>query len=557
MPKQTVSTPIWGHLAKHTDLKPKYWNYGTTHDKDKVMFMGMYHRSDTGEFPPYGTEYEIKLDSGVRTTFNGLGDDTCPTVFFTQEKKFDDYCVESGIFKKIGELKKEIDNIEERIIDSLIACLSGDDSYDPDDDTRLQEDLESEKKQLVREYEKLYQRYDQFIGSTHAEAFKRVVDAKVGVSREVSYEIWDYTSKAYELEDPAADGSRAFKFDKPLPQFDGKDPPTGADYGLHYVKVKTPINQPELTERDDETFQRCRIHYRLFDICAGFYGVADATRAYLTNNLRLPHLRMGVPVKDLLITVKGISKHLELLPCRKDHPDCVNDSRVARTNVPLNAVEMCDILKRAMHPKVLEHFEKDNKDKNLFDDPDEMARDLDQIIDLLPPEFKADDRKESQKKKESKKAKKKDGSKSSSEASQRCNRCDKMKEKEIVITSHPTKECSRWRYCDKQKKLVPKNDSEKKTYTPRDKSKQVHNHNRDDDYRTPRSSRRGEGSSSRKRYRDSGSGRRGRSRSRSSSRSRSYSSDSRSRSSSRSRSPSYDDRDRRSRGRRRRHHRRR
>ena len=106
MPKQPVSIPIWGHLAKHTDLKPKFWNYGTTHDKDKVMFMGMYHRSDTGEFPPYGTEYELKLDSGVRTTFMGLGDDTCPTVFFTQEKKFDDFCVESGLFKKIEELKK-------------------------------------------------------------------------------------------------------------------------------------------------------------------------------------------------------------------------------------------------------------------------------------------------------------------------------------------------------------------------------------------------------------------------------------------------------------------
>ena len=207
MPKQTVSIPIWGHLAKHTDLKPKFWNYGTTHDKDKVMFMGMYHRSDTGEFPPYGTEYELKLDSGVRTTFMGLGDDTCPTVFFTQEKKFDDFCVESGLFKKIEELKKEIDNLEEQTIDMTILCLSGDDSYDSDADTALQEDLESTKKNLVREFEKLYQRYDQFIGPTHAEAFKRVVDAKVGVSMEVSYEIWDYTSKAYELEAPVADGA--------------------------------------------------------------------------------------------------------------------------------------------------------------------------------------------------------------------------------------------------------------------------------------------------------------------------------------------------------------
>ena len=85
------------------------------------MFMGMYHRSDTGEFPPYGTEYEIKLESGVRTTFHGLGDDTCPTVFFTQEKKFDDFCVESGLFKKIEELKKEIDSLEEQIIDMTLS----------------------------------------------------------------------------------------------------------------------------------------------------------------------------------------------------------------------------------------------------------------------------------------------------------------------------------------------------------------------------------------------------------------------------------------------------
>ena len=546
MPRRHGNMPIWGHLSRHEGLDKRHFHYGTVQDRPHVPFWGLY----PGDFPEYGDKYEIKLPSGVRKTFNGLGDNTCATMFFIQEKKFDDFVLEAGIMTKIMELKKEILDIEEKLVDKNIACLSGDDSYDPAEDKTLQDDLENANKDLVQEFDTYYQRYDQFIGPTHADAFKRVVEKKVGETVEVKKEGWDFTSKAYELSEPDADGNRSLLLDRPMPEFDEQEPPEGANYGLNYAKVKTQVVLQEPAKRDDLTFQRCRVHYRLWDICGGFYGVADATRACLFGNLRLPHLYMDVQAKELLTTIKNISKHLEYLPCRKDHPDCVNDDRIERRARELNSVEMCDILKRAMPSVVAEQFEKDNKGKNLFDNPDEMATDFDQIIEILPAEMKSEKKNDSQKKKD----KKKDKSKSSNNpGGKRCNKCTKMGEKETVITTHYTDECNRWRYDKEKDCLVPKTDSNsnRKAYTP--KSKQVHNHNHDDDRnRTPRSSRRSDGGgSSRKRYRDEGRSRRGRSRSRSRSpsrsRSSSWSSDSRSRSRGRSRSPSYDRRDRRSR----------
>ena len=550
MPVISGAIPIWGHLSSYDDLSAKDWTYGTIHDRVYVPFKGMY----TGDFPSYGTKYEIKLTSGVRNTYYGLNC-TCETVFFTQEKKFDDFLKEAGLLDTITNLKKDIADAEERIMDMEVACLNGDGSYSSSKEKRLRADLEDTKKDLVKELDSLYQRYYHFIGPTHAEAFQRVVDNKCQERRAIDEEVWDYSGKAYTLSNPDNEGVRTFLFDQPQPQNDTVEPSDGDDYAIYYKKFKSTITVPNQSrERDLETFNLCREHYRLYDICGGFYAVADAQRAFLKNNLRLPGLYKNVPAKALLTTIQGISAHLQYLPCRKDHPNCLNDPRVHRANIPLNEVEMCDILKRAMHPAVCEQFEKDNKGTNLFDKPTDMANDLDQIIELLPANHaaKQDKRKEMKKDKKSGKDKSKSGkakSKSSDNGNgeMHCNKCEKMGEKPLVVGSHITQKCERWMWDRDKNKYVPRNSQERKTYTPRDKSKkQVHNHNHDDERRTPRTSYRSGGGSSRKRR---GSGRRGRSRSRSYSRSRSRSYSSDSSDYSRSRSPSEDSR-RRSRGRR-------
>jgi len=553
MPANSGAIPIWGHLASYDDLTNKDWTYGTIHDRTYVLFKGMY----IGDFPSYGTRYEIKLTSGVRNTYFGL-DSTCETVFFTQEKKYDDFLKEAGLLDTIKNLKKDIADSEESIMDMEVACLNGDDSYSSSKEKRLQQDLDETKQDLAKELDSLYQRYYHFIGPTHAEAFQRVVDAKCMETREIDVEGWDYSGKAYTLSTADAEGNRTFLFDQPQPQNDTVEPSDGDDYAIYYKKFKSTTkvpNQPR--ERDLETFTLCREHYRLYDICGGFYAVADAQRAFLFSNLRLPGLYKNVPAKALLTTIQGISAHLKYLPCRKDHPNCLNDPRVHRANVPLNEVEMCDILKRAMHPAVCEQFEKDNKGKNLWEKPTEMANDLDQIIELLPADHpaKQDKRKESKKfdkksgKDKSKSGKAKSKSGDNGNGNVHCNKCEKMGEKPIVVGSHITQKCERWMWDRDKNKYVPRNDDGKKSYTPRDKSKkQVHNHNHDDERRTPRTSYRSGGGSSRKRHRGSGS-RRGRSRSRSYSRSRSRSYSSDYSEYSRSRSPSEDSR-RRGRGRR-------
>jgi len=540
MPATSGAIPIWGHLAPY-DTTNKDWTYGTVHNRTHVFFRGKYE----GEFPSYGTRYEIKLSSGVRNTYYGL-DTTDEAVFFTQERKFDDFLKEAGILDTIKALKKDIAKAEESLMDMNVACMNGDDSYSATKEKRLREDLDETKKDLLKELDSLYQRYDHFIGPTHAEAFKRVVDLKCKETRDIEVDEWDYSAKAYALNAADAEGVRTFDFDQPMPHLDGVEPGNGADYAIFYEKfLSTTTLQDQPRERDLETFELCRVHYRLMDICGGYFATADAQRAYMFNNMRLPGLYKQVPAKALLTTIQGISKHLEYLPCRKDHPNCINDARVRRANVPLNDVEICDILLRAMHPDVCEQFEKDHKGQNLFDNPTEMANDLDTIIELLPSTHaaKQDRKKES---KDNKKGKDKSKSKTQSKAGgdgkakYHCNKCAKMEEKPIVIGSHDTHKCERWTWSEKERKYVAKT-ADKKAYTPRDKSKkkQVHNHNHDEEHHTPRASSRRGGGSSRKRQRGSGRGR-GRSRSRSSSRSRSYSSDSYDSEYSRSRSPSED-----------------
>jgi len=87
-------------------------------------------------------------------------------------------------------------------------------------------------------------------------------------------------------------------------------------------------------EKDKTAFDAAHKLHRV-QIMGNKYQVAEAQRAYLKNNLKLPAMSCGVSARILLGVIQNISEHMYLLPLMKDHPQLANNPEVVAANVPL------------------------------------------------------------------------------------------------------------------------------------------------------------------------------------------------------------------------------
>jgi uncharacterized membrane protein YgcG len=267
-------------------------------------------------------------------------------------------------------------------------------------------------------------------------------------------------------------------------------------------------------------FDVARKRHRV-QIMGNKYQVAEAQRAYLRNNLKLPAMSCGVTARILLGVVQNISEHLYLLPSMKDHPQLANNPEVVAANVPLTKMELCAILKRAMPKRVVSVYEaKRNNDCPVEFDPDAMAAEFDRIFDQLSCEDKQKNNGGGDKPQANSNSAQKRGnggaraSSNGQSSGKVCKRCKQHHpDKERLWKSHATADCKKY---DQDNKPIPQDG--KGRGTPQ---KRVYALEKDDEEYTPRhrsSKKKKKSKEKKKKKSKKSSKRKKRSRSRSSSR---------------------------------------
>jgi len=486
-----TAVPIWGEMYDaFKDAKASNFTYGTVHDQPLVVFKGAYD-GNGGKFPSWGSKLSLEINYGIDKDFYPLTS-SCSTVFFIQERIFDRFLEESGINADLAEYRIKLFNWNKDV-----CVLKAKEFNSPTGLSQVDADALARLEKKIKDHQ------------------------EKGTFERHKYEL---VAEAYEKDSSgASNGIR-----RPELDHTNDDDPTASHVLVWKVEEKRYEEQAKY-EKDKTAFEAARKLHRV-QIMGNKYHVAEAQRAYLKNNLKLPAVSCGVSARILLGVIQNISEHMYLLPSMKDHPQLANNPEVVAANVPLTKMEICAILKRAMSKRAVTQYEaKRNSDCPAEFDPDAMAAEFDRIMDQLS--FEDQDKKKNngggdkpQANSNSAQKRGNGGARPSSNGQSSgkvCKRCKQHHpDKERLWKSHATADCKKY---DQDNKPIPQDGKGKGT-----PQKRVYALEKDDEEYTPRhrSSKKKKKSKEKKKKKKTSSKRKKRSRSRSSSRGGSSSSSS-------------------------------
>ena len=522
-----TAVPIWGEMYDaFKDAKASNFTYGTVHDQPLVVFKGAYD-GNGGKFPSWGSKLSLEINYGIDKDFYPLTS-SCSTVFFIQERIFDRFLEESGINADLAEYREKLFTWNKDVCvlkAKEFNTPTGLSQDDADVMARLEKKIKDYQDKTNETHSKVFTFYEQFMGSSSRyQAFQRTVEKLLNTEGTFERHKYELVAEAYEKDSSgASNGIR-----RPELDHTNDDDPTASHVLVWKVEEKRYEEQAKY-EKDKTAFEAARKLHRV-QIMGNKYHVAEAQRAYLKNNLKLPAVSCGVSARILLGVIQNISEHMYLLPSMKDHPQLANNPEVVAANVPLTKMEVCAILKRAMSKRAVTQYEaKRNSDCPAEFDPDAMAAEFDRIMDQLS--FEDQDKKKNngggdkpQANSNSAQKRGNGGARPSSNGQSSgkvCKRCKQHHpDKERLWKSHATADCKKY---DQDNKPIPQDGKGKGT-----PQKRVYALEKDDEEYTPRhrSSKKKKKSKEKKKKKKTSSKRKKRSRSRSSSRGGSSSSSS-------------------------------
>jgi len=376
-----TAVPIWGEMYDaFKDAKASNFTYGTVHDQPLVVFKGAYD-GNGGKFPSWGSKLSLEINYGIDKDFYPLTS-SCSTVFFIQERIFDRFLEESGINADLAEYREKLFTWNKDVCvlkAKEFNTPTGLSQDDADVMARLEKKIKDYQDKMNETHSKVFTFYEQFMGSSSRyQAFQRIVDNLLNTEGTFERHKYELVAEAYEKDSSgASNGIR-----RPELDHTNDDDPTASHVLVWKVEEKRYEEQAKY-EKDKTAFEAARKLHRV-QIMGNKYHVAEAQRAYLKNNLKLPAVSCGVSARILLGVIQNISEHMYLLPSMKDHPQLANNPEVVAANVPLTKMEICAILKRAMSKRAVTQYEaKRNSDCPAEFDPDAMAAEFDRIMDQL------------------------------------------------------------------------------------------------------------------------------------------------------------------------------
>ena len=327
-----TAVPIWGEMYDaFKDAKASNFTYGTVHDQPLVVFKGAYD-GNGGKFPSWGSKLSLEINYGIDKDYYPLTS-SCSTVFFIQERIFDRFLEESGINADLAKYRdlllnwsKEVCVLKAKEFNTPTG-LSQDDA---DAMARLEKKIKDYQEKMNETHSKVFTFYEQFMGSSSRyQAFQRTVEKLLNTEGTFERHKYELVAEAYEKDsNGASNGIRRPELDHT------NDDDPNASHVLVWKVEERRYEEQAKYEMDKTAFEAARKFHRV-QIMGNKYHIAEAQRAYLKNNLKLPAVSCGVSARILLGVIQNISEHMYLLPSMKDHPQLANNPEVVAANVPL------------------------------------------------------------------------------------------------------------------------------------------------------------------------------------------------------------------------------
>jgi hypothetical protein len=374
--------PVWGELNEvFPQVTAKAMTYGVVLDSALVLFQGAY---PGGKLPSWGNKITLEVIFGIDKTFYPLNS-SCKTAFFIQERIFDKFLEEAGLDADLAELREKILHRSKEVCDLRAMELNSADGLSPQEakaKAAVEKKLKEYNEKLEETHAKVFTFYEQFMGPTRTQGFTRILDKLLDTETTFERHEYELVAEAYEKDsDGVSTGVRRPELDNT----DDDDP--DATHILVWKVEERRYQEVAKYVKDKTAFEKARRLHRL-QVMGKKYGVAEAQRAYLSRNLKLP-ANYAVSASVLLGVIQNISAHLYLLPSLKDHPDVADNPEVVAANVPLTRMEMCDVLRRAMPKRAIAVYEsKRINDCPVEFDADAMASEFDKILDQLSADDK-------------------------------------------------------------------------------------------------------------------------------------------------------------------------
>ena len=445
--------PIWQEMYDaNPNLTVPNMSYGVVHEPDLVVFKGVYH-ANGGKLPKWGNKFKLTLPNGVEKEFGGLTS-SCTTAFTIAEHLFNKFLKSAGILDDLKGFSEKLLAAKTALKDMEVQELNGKHFSADEEKARasLEKMVKKHEQSLKDTHDSIYSHYEECIGNTRYVNFERVLTEVL--KQETTHEryAFDIIGEAFlKGEDGKPTDQRRADLDTVADD---------AEDAVHVIVFRHEIRhfqEQALYVKDKSAFERARVLHRI-QVMGGEYGCAEAQLEYMEKNLRLPkNGKAGVNARILLGVIRGISEHMYLLPTLKQHPELINDPEVPYANIPFTNMKMCNILKRAMPVAARIEYKKRQRAGAcpLERDPDEMARVFDEILSNLDVQPASSQQGGGggggggngggvKSAAGGKGAQKKAAQKSGGKSKKSCNKCKAGGEKDNVVYSHDTAECTRY-----------------------------------------------------------------------------------------------------------------